>query len=464
MKLAALVVAATAACVAAAPTSVAASPAAQRRAIVTSVIVSPTYAQSHRVYAVRHWDPCPHGTCEELLRSDDGGGTWRSARASGWTGTTLEAGLLSGQEVLLSPAGSGLDVSMDGGDSFRAEAVPSSFVSVAHPAGTSLTLLTSTSAGRSSLLTLPANDLREVAGSDLRQAQLYVNPAYPHVPSGQPYAIAGGADSQTGFPTIELCDAGLRCTSPRPVVSERDYPFLFMSPRFDGDHVLFANTTRLGLFRSTDGGLSFAPVVIAPKASNTLIQTVQALGFTTDFDGAAHHGSVYAGVLGVNRPHTQEDEALVGGVYRSIDGGINWRKVGAPSRLDGGVTALAVAPDGRVFAAYLAGATKGVAHVLCTVDDKSWHSSCGGYTTHSPTRAARALGHESTLGGTPLAPSTASPSRVSGSAVVRLVGSHSNAGRTSRTILYSAALPGLCVAAAAGLVLWRRRRRIRAKS
>ena len=62
-----------------------------------------------------------------------------------------------------------------------------------------------------------------------------------------------------------------------------------------------------------------------------------------------------------------------GGVYRSSDGGSTWAAVGAPGPFDQGASAVAVAPDGRLFAGYLAGQYSGL---LCSVDGQSWQASC----------------------------------------------------------------------------------------
>lgn len=346
------------------PISGAALAAPERRVWVGSVVASTAYAANHTLYSVQRVVDCK-SDCTRLMRSDDGGASWRPAAASAWSGASVVAARLGGREVLVSPSQDGIEVSYDGGEAFEAINSPTGAVDVAPSATGGLDVVVSGADGQY-LLELPGGDVRKLEGTSLDSAQISFHPSWPEVPEGQPAALASGAHPRTGLPVVQPCDASLTCTGGTAVDTKPGLAPLHLSPRFDRDGIVFAAHIRGGLFRSTDRGRSFRPVRVAPATDKELISTVQSMAF-----GQA---SVFAGVLSVSGKEGGSGR-IDGGVYRSDDAGVTWDKVGGASDLDRGVTALAAAGD-RVLAAPMSAFAAPAAPVLCSVDLEAWRTSC----------------------------------------------------------------------------------------
>lgn len=360
---------------------------------VSSITPSPAYASNHTLYSVWQSFDCETG-CTNLTRSTDGGASWVDLPARRWSGTEVAASNAGGEDVLVSAADDGIQISRDRGLSFDAFESPTGQIDVRPLPGQGLAILISGEEGQH-LLEAPEGSVRRVPGTTLKSAQLVFHPAWPRVPRGHPAAFASGSDPATGVPVLQPCDASFSCSGGTTIDTEPGVARLFVSPSFSRDHTMFAAHIRGGLFRSDDGGASFHRVAVTPSDPRRLISTVQAIAFTRDFHATGRRGSVYAGLLEVSgRPGGKGKSS--GGVYRSEDGGVTWSKVGGAGDLDRGVTALAVADD-RVLGAPLSAFDNPVAPILCSVGLGPWRSSCppAGSSDGAPAPARGAGGSSS---------------------------------------------------------------------
>ena len=131
-----------------------------------------------------------------------------------------------------------------------------------------------------------------------------------------------------------------RLTSPDVIVND-----VYVDPH-DSGHVLLA-TDRGGVLRSEDFAASF-------QASNTGFSSRQVVAYATDPN---HPAVLYAGVV---------NDKNAGGVFQSLDGGVNWRQ---QSEGLGGrdVYSLAATPAGTMLA--------GTTHGIFRLQDGVWTSS-----------------------------------------------------------------------------------------
>jgi hypothetical protein len=119
------------------------------------------------------------------------------------------------------------------------------------------------------------------------------------------------------------------------------------------------------------------PITVMAPGPQTLITTITGLAFSHDFDAVDRRGAVYAGVISAGR--AAHGGTLAGGVFRSDDSGTTWTRVGAATDLANGVSALAMAPDGKVFAGtYEFG--NGAGGIYCD-SGATWSRTCPAYAT-----------------------------------------------------------------------------------
>jgi hypothetical protein len=422
---------------------------------VFAIAIDIDYLYSHTVYAVASQTGCAlNKNCLFLERSTDGGHSWSDMTASGWSGQPVFPAKRGSQRVLLAAGREGLEASLDGGGHFETySAAKGDIIDVASGAKGGADVLLSYSRPQH-MFSLPAESLTQIPGSSLSAPVLRFNPSYPKVNAGQPYALASGVDPSTSFPVVQRCDARLVCAGGSVVETQKSVAKLAISPNFDLDRTLFAATLK-GFYRSTDAGTTFTPIVVSPESAQTLITTVQGVAFTPDFNAANGSGSVFAGLLSVAKAASGTGGNIFGGVFQSADGGASWSKVGSQSRLDSGVSALAVAPDGRIFAAYVSpenGRIQG--GVLCTTDRKTWRSSC-------PEYAAAEVPDKTGVPGTsnerivPRPAQAQSPNgAVSPGATASLLAQKNQSSPEKRSLVTAAVSAALLLAGGFGAILW----------
>ncbi len=338
---------------------------------VQSIAVSSAYDRTGTVVAASSARDCS-ADCMHLWVTRDRGVSWKRAAARGWQQGRLAIGVTAaGSEVLFSAGTSGLLRSDDGGDDWRS----------AGPAGTSTVSPSFARDGDVAVAGGTAHDylvdlqgVRQVQGSGgtLVDTSFVYSPSFP-ASGGHPPALLGALDAHTGAGFVLRCTAQLACSNPVPAVGPQQVPSgltLVASPAYAADGTLFANAEQ-SLYRSTDAGASFVPVRLGEHGA---VATATAdVSFDPRYGQDAADRTAYVAVLQLFKDPRRP---TAGGVYRTTDGGATWNVLGSPSPLDGGATALAVAPDGRIFAGYMqsAGMTAGL---LCWYH-AAWAASCGG--------------------------------------------------------------------------------------
>jgi hypothetical protein len=352
----------------------------------SQIVVAADYPRSHVVYAAAQPDGC-QAPCRRLLRSDDGGGSWRFTAARGWNGGNLAVASVDGSAALVSLGSGSVGLSRDRGETFTEFRGPGQGISSAAD-GDAIDVAIEDGGGSASLLSLPSGVSRAVpGGTGLSPQMISLSTAYPHPPPGVPAGVSLGVDRGSGTAQLEPCDGALACS--RPVLVPSGGEVLF-SPAFARDLTFFFLGTQ-GMMRSGDGGRTLQPVAVAPSTSGTVVTTVVGLAFSADFDATASRGALYAAVVSVSRG--PQGASLGGGVYRSRDDGITWSRMGGAGDLPQGAGTVAVAPDGRVYAgAFSFGSVPGGIH--CSADGATWTPSCAPYPAggHNPVPSAGGQG------------------------------------------------------------------------
>jgi hypothetical protein len=174
-------------------------------------------------------------------------------------------------------------------------------------------------------------------------------------------------DRHTGVDVVMRCDTELRCNGGSPLAGDHSADVTLLVANRERDVVA---RTATGVYRSTDGGGSFAPLSL-PVAPGSAYTTVAAVSIAPGSDTEI----IYVALLRLLHAGTGAAASTSGGVYATVNGGVSWRAIGSGGPLDGGATTVASAPDGRLFAGYVN--ARGQAGLVCAGRDGVWMSSCG---------------------------------------------------------------------------------------
>ena len=358
--------------------------------------VSPAYGHTGLVIAVAQQMSGCQSSCTRLWATHDGGATWTELAARGWAGGRPVVAIDGqGREVLVAASSSALQESTDGGESWSTVANAGTTLPAISPqfATTGEVAVANPSGGDVRYTPAGAAGVRGSGGAATDLAFAY-SPSYPSA-GGHAAALLSSADPKSGLPVISTCDASLSCTGAATLPGATTYSApatLLPSPGFASDGVVFAQSGR-GIYKSTDGGLSFAPLPVAPANGATATATPM-LALAPGYREAGPVRTLYAAVFQVftdpRNPHS------AGGVYRSTDGGATWQGLGLSTPLSNGVMAVATAPDGRLFAGYVASSGAGL---LCSQDGgTTWVTACTrlGTTRAASGTAAQTASHPAT--------------------------------------------------------------------
>ena len=419
------------------------------------ITVSPAYPTTHMVVAVTVPMGGCSGVCMHLWITRDGGASWQR-RGGGVALGAPQVGVDEhGHEVLVAQAAGGVERSDDDGATWQVvgpPGVPSIAPSFVADGGVVAAV------PKGSDYRATARQRTPVPGS--RQSAVDLVFAFAGGGGGRfAPALLAAADPATGAPMVLRCDADLSCGRPGllPGATQLDSGDvdLVPAPDFRRSGMLFVRTAG-SVFRSTDGGTTFVRLVLPlPPAASvaTVSRAVLAADaparlYVAEFDVTGHG----------------ESAATAGGVYSSGDDGASWSAVGSPGPVDSGATALAVAPDGRLFAGYVG--VDGGAGLVCSEGGRAWGATCGrsaGSCGSSCTARPSVSG--ATARGVGLTPASSSGGATSDRAVAPMpagpagvaTGAAVETGRSAARELAPVAL-GLAVAVASAALVSRRRR------
>jgi photosystem II stability/assembly factor-like uncharacterized protein len=347
-------------------------PSAIGNEVVSWLAVSSNYGKTGTVVAVADQRVGCSKDCHHLWITGDRGQSWRRAAATSWDGKQPSIAVdTAGHEVMFDSGASGAIGSEDLGETWTplgVEGFPSASPNYASDATIAV-------AGKTDhLLTRDGNQLVAGSGGALVDQRFALVGAYPNGGSFSP-ALLAAVDGKLN-PVIQRCDAQLRCSGDARLpgiesVAQFAAPATLMpSADYGTEGVVFAHTAR-GIFKSTDGGSTFVQLAVVQSPGDVFVTPMMALA-----PGYSERGSVHTLYVALLEPNSKSpgSEGL-GGVVRSTDGGASWGRVAPGGPLDRGALAVAVAPDGRIFAGYLP-TLNGYAGLLCSPDGKSWQATC----------------------------------------------------------------------------------------
>jgi photosystem II stability/assembly factor-like uncharacterized protein len=372
--------------------------------------VSPAYKTTGLVIAVAADMTGCSTACNHLWASHDGGASWAKTAATGWNGgRPVIAVDGKGHEEFYALGNSGMQRSDDAGQTWKDVSSTGGYMPMVEPtygqngavavAGQHDYVLQGTSSS-------PVTGSNGAAAADY---QFFFAPGYPSTGKNAP-AFLSALNSQSK-PLIFKCTASLACSGVGATLANEQvnqtpsFTSLAFSNAYASDGVVFAQANR-DIYKSTDGGGTFAPLsIVAPDGSTAT--TTPGLALAPGFQEAGPVRTLYAAVLEAfvskSNPHT------AGNVYESDDAGSTWRPIATGTALDGGANAISVAPDGRIFAGYIrsvGGAAS--AGLLCSTDGHTWQASCPavGTAQHGPVSGGQNAGNQgqSTGGGATSAP------------------------------------------------------------
>ncbi len=355
---------------------------------ILSIAVSPLYQRTGLVVVQGGELSNCSSNCARLWISRDGGSTWHLA-AGGGTGVALHPVVAvtgSGHEVLIGYGDKGIQRSDDDGDTWRTlgsvGGMPAPEPSFAQSG------LVAVAAGTNRDYLLDGATVQPLPGSGgvLEDTSFGYSPAFPQGSAKAPAALVAGIQPTSHLPAVASCSGSLACSAPVVLPGTTTLsgaPNLHLSSTFDRDGTVFART-ETGIYRSTDGGATFTQLQVGAAGASQTGTAMMALASGYSQTGAVR--TAYAAVLQSMPAGTGSGTRTDGGIYRSTDGGTTWARLGSSDLLNRGAIAVAVAPDGRLFAGYLSHS----GGLLCSADGgRTWQPAC-------PPLAA---GHGSSVGG-----------------------------------------------------------------
>jgi hypothetical protein len=331
---------------------------------------------------------CTHA-CEALWISRDGGATWHRAASRSWTPSRLVIAVtVQGREVLYGEGRNYVSRSEDDGESWQRVGRGGMPAMLPEADGEALAVA---SEGTTIDYVLRHGTATNVAGSSLKtgaDGQFFPTPAYP---GGDHFSPVLLLVSQRGSGKAEVyrCAKTLACTE-RTMLDQPDLPWavatgtmLYPSVDYADQGVVFA-VTPFGVHKSRDGGATFSRLNVVPSAQPAQVQT-PSMALAPGYRESGPNRTAYVAVTPYFDPLHPPSTSLTGGIYMTSDGGASWSPLTTASPFTKGVRAIAVAPDGRLFASYQNAKGGGL---LCSTDGRSWAESCPAIQAAQPNVAA----------------------------------------------------------------------------
>jgi hypothetical protein len=357
-----------------------------RSALVQWLSVSPAYRRTGTVAAVASQFNCM-SDCLGLWVSHDGGSTWHRAASRNWQpGRLFIAVGTDGRESFIGAGSHSVARSDDAGETWHdvgLGGMPTALPSFAQDNG----VIVAAAGSAPSSYVLRKGTPENVGGSDgaAQDMAFYVAPSFPNTGRFSP-ALLAAYDPKSKLPEVFHCTADFACGRPT-LLSETGTPSsmtsaataLYAPDDYAALGTVFADTP-VGVQKSTDGGVTFSPLAVAPT-QGAVATTTPMMALAPGYSEAGPVRTAYVAVF--QAFDIQSKSARTGGgIYSTTDGGASWAPLATSGLFTGGAVAVAAAPDGRLFAGYFQGRTSG--GLACSVDEgKSWAASCPPVTHES---------------------------------------------------------------------------------
>jgi len=368
------------------PTLPPAPPSAIGNEFLQWIAVSPAYRHTGLVMALTSGSPTCSKPCPHLWVSRDGGASWSRVAAKNWTpGRFVIANDAKGHDVLYSPATAGVLRSDDDGETWiaaGATGTPTILPTYSTDGGVAV----ATAGGGADYL-IRSGATKTVLGSSalgrFADLQFLPSPEFPNGGSFNPVLLFA-RDPKSGQPVVFRCSVEFACTGTPTVLPGTDSSnpmssvatVMSASADYAEQGSVFASTP-VGIDKSLDGGATFTPLTVVP-VGDSKATVIPMMALASGYREAGPIRTAYAAVMQLFQ--TQTSARVTGGLYRTIDGGATWSPLVTTGPFEGGAQAVAVAPDGRLFAGYNDAHTHG--GLLCSTDGQTWRASCPAVGDH----------------------------------------------------------------------------------
>lgn len=341
---------------------------------VSWIVVSPAYARTGIVVAgtiPQSTDPLQPA---QIWVSHDGGSSWRAASGTHWDESAISIALdAAGTEVLLAGSNAGLEESRDYGETWQrlgtGLGMPSPLPTYAQDEG----IAVASSKGDYVVRNGRSHAVKGSDGTAVDAAFGYPTGSTASGPFSAP--LLGALDRSSSHLVVMRCSAALECNQPAdlPGVHAQGAGLtLHFSADSIQDGTVFVQTGD-EILKSVDGGAHFAALTVSPRG-DAIVYGTPAMALAPGYREGGPTRRVYVAVAAAYM-HATVTGSTGGGLFRSDDGGATWAQLHS-SALDRGVTAVAAAPDGRLFAGYMTGQA-GHGGLACSDDGgATWQPTC----------------------------------------------------------------------------------------
>jgi hypothetical protein len=358
------------------PTTAAGPPSAIGSESPAWIQAAPNYTRTGLVIAVAGPTASCTTGCNHLWVSHDGGATWHRAAGNNWDGGRPAIAVDGrGHDVLFSDTSKALMRSDDAGDNWVAVGQAGE-PTIAPSYPTDGAVAVAVPQGGDYLLTNSGQSPLPGSGGSVYDFSFAYAPSYPSTGRYSPVLMTA-EDRKQRLPIIQQCTKAFACSGSSTLAGAVYFSSpvtLHPSTAYATDGTVFAQSGR-GIYKSVDGGISFALLSIGDPTATATATPMLALAPSYSEHGATR--TAWAAVFQIFQNQSDPKKSHPGGgIFRTDDGGTTWHAQDTPGPFDGGSEAMAVGSDGRLFAGYVGG-TSAHAGLLCSTDGGStWQAAC----------------------------------------------------------------------------------------